>query len=102
MTLNFAIGKNIAEGKTHMMCIDGTEGETLCVRIYPLLQAVPLFVWIQINAEYLIVFTLITTPSVSDCENPKPSQTELKVLEYGTYDGEPVTKVLLQPLTGIT
>ncbi|KAG5279428.1 hypothetical protein AALO_G00077680 [Alosa alosa] len=62
MTLNFAIGKNTEEGKTHMMCIDGTEG----------------------------------------CENPKPSQTELKVLEYGTYDGEPVTKVLLQPLTGRT
>ncbi|XP_062387327.1 RNA pseudouridylate synthase domain-containing protein 1 [Sardina pilchardus] len=62
MTLTFAIGKNTEEGKTHMMCIDGTEG----------------------------------------CENPKPSQTELTVLEYGTYDGEPATKVLLQPLTGRT
>ncbi|XP_063075446.1 RNA pseudouridylate synthase domain-containing protein 1 [Engraulis encrasicolus] len=62
MTLDFAIGKNTTEGKTHMMCIEGTE----------------------------------------ECENPKPCQTELKVLEYGTYDGEPVTKVLLQPLTGRT
>lgn len=34
------------------------------------------------------------------CENPKPCQTELTVLEYGLYDGDPVTKVLLQPLTG--
>ncbi|XP_014326899.1 RNA pseudouridylate synthase domain-containing protein 1 [Xiphophorus maculatus] len=61
-TLDFAIGKNSMEGKTHMMCIEGTEG----------------------------------------CENPKPSQTELMVLEYGVYDGDPVTKVLLQPLTGRT
>ncbi|XP_008413932.1 RNA pseudouridylate synthase domain-containing protein 1 [Poecilia reticulata] len=61
-TLDFAIGKNSMEGKTHMMCIEGTEG----------------------------------------CENPKPSQTELIVLEYGVYDGDPVTKVLLQPLTGRT
>lgn len=29
MTLNFAIGKNTTEGKTHMMCIEGTEGERL-------------------------------------------------------------------------
>ncbi|TRY90734.1 hypothetical protein DNTS_004505 [Danionella cerebrum] len=36
------------------------------------------------------------------CENPKPSQTELRVLDYGEYDGDPVTKVLLQPLTGRT
>uniref|UniRef100_A0A3Q3K8K0 Pseudouridine synthase RsuA/RluA-like domain-containing protein n=1 Tax=Monopterus albus TaxID=43700 RepID=A0A3Q3K8K0_MONAL len=61
-TLDFPIGKNSSEGKTHMMCIEGTEG----------------------------------------CENPKPCQTELKVLEYGLYDGDPVTKVLLQPLTGRT
>ncbi|XP_049416110.1 RNA pseudouridylate synthase domain-containing protein 1 [Epinephelus fuscoguttatus] len=61
-TLDFSIGKNSSEGKTHMMCIEGTEG----------------------------------------CENPKPCQTELTVLEYGLYDGDPVTKVLLQPLTGRT
>ncbi|KAF1379266.1 hypothetical protein PFLUV_G00174300 [Perca fluviatilis] len=61
-TLDFSIGKNSSEGKTHMMCIEGTEG----------------------------------------CENPKPCQTELMVLEYGLYDGDPVTKVLLQPLTGRT
>ncbi|MEQ2235360.1 RNA pseudouridylate synthase domain-containing protein 1 [Ilyodon furcidens] len=61
-TLDFAIGKNVMEGKTHMMCTEGNEG----------------------------------------CENPKPCQTELIVLEYGVYDGDPVTKVLLQPLTGRT
>lgn len=61
-TLDFSIGKNSSEGKTHMMCIEGTEG----------------------------------------CENPKPCQTELTVLEHGLYDGDPVTKVLLQPLTGRT
>lgn len=61
-TLDFSIGKNSSEGKTHMMCIEGTEG----------------------------------------CENPKPCQTELMVLEFGLYDGDPVTKVLLQPLTGRT
>ncbi|XP_034877748.1 RNA pseudouridylate synthase domain-containing protein 1 isoform X3 [Mirounga angustirostris] len=36
------------------------------------------------------------------CENPKPSLTELVVLEYGLYAGDPVSKVLLQPLTGRT
>lgn len=61
-TLDFSIGKNSTEGKTHMMCIEGTEG----------------------------------------CENPKPCQTELMVLEYGLYDGEAATKVLLKPLTGRT
>ncbi|KAK5856565.1 hypothetical protein PBY51_008150 [Eleginops maclovinus] len=61
-TLDFSIGKNSSEGKTHMMCIEGTEG----------------------------------------CENPKPCQTGLTVLEYGLYDGDSVTKVLLQPLTGRT
>lgn len=61
-TLDFSIGKNSTEGKTHMMCIEGTEG----------------------------------------CENSKPCQTELMALEYGLYDGDPVTKVLLLPLTGRT
>ncbi|XP_037670047.1 RNA pseudouridylate synthase domain-containing protein 1 isoform X3 [Choloepus didactylus] len=36
------------------------------------------------------------------CENPKPSVTELVVLEHGLYAGDPVSKVLLQPLTGRT
>ncbi|NWU09209.1 RUSD1 protein, partial [Cephalopterus ornatus] len=62
MTIRYAIGKNTTEGRTHMMCIDGTEG----------------------------------------CENPKPCQSELIVLEHGSYSGDPVTKVLLQPLTGRT
>ncbi|XP_077414139.1 RNA pseudouridylate synthase domain-containing protein 1 isoform X2 [Vanacampus margaritifer] len=61
-TLHFSIGKNNSEGKTHMMCIEGTDG----------------------------------------CENSKPCQTALTVLEYGLYDGEAVTKVLLQPFTGRT
>ncbi|XP_029914855.1 RNA pseudouridylate synthase domain-containing protein 1 [Myripristis murdjan] len=61
-TLDFPIGKNSSEGKTHMMCIEGTEG----------------------------------------CENPKPCQTEVTVLEYGEYDGDRATKLLLQPLTGRT
>ncbi|KAI1883891.1 hypothetical protein AGOR_G00220750 [Albula goreensis] len=62
MTLDFSIGRSTAEGRTHMMCIAGSDG----------------------------------------CENPKPCQTELVVLEYGSYSGDPVTKVLLQPLTGRT
>ncbi|XP_062875086.1 RNA pseudouridylate synthase domain-containing protein 1 [Trichomycterus rosablanca] len=62
MMVDVSIGKNTTEGKTHMMCAEGTEG----------------------------------------CENPKPSQTLLSVLEYGSYDGEAATKVLLQPLTGRT
>ncbi|KAM6957844.1 RNA pseudouridylate synthase domain-containing protein 1 [Aplochiton taeniatus] len=62
MTLDFSIGKDTMEGRTHMMCIEGTEG----------------------------------------CENPKACQTQLTVLEYGQYGGEPVTKVMLQPLTGRT
>ncbi|KAL6102530.1 rpusd1 [Pungitius sinensis] len=61
-TVDFPIGKDSSEGKTHMMCTEGTEG----------------------------------------CENPKPCQTELTVLEYGLYDGDCVTKVLLQPVTGRT
>ncbi|RXM31964.1 RNA pseudouridylate synthase domain-containing protein 1 [Acipenser ruthenus] len=36
------------------------------------------------------------------CENPKPCQSGLIVLEYGTYDGDPVTKILLKPLTPLT
>ncbi|XP_024089102.2 RNA pseudouridylate synthase domain-containing protein 1 isoform X2 [Pongo abelii] len=36
------------------------------------------------------------------CENPKPSLTELVVLEHGLYAGDPVSKVLLKPLTGRT
>ncbi|KTF80379.1 hypothetical protein cypCar_00033883 [Cyprinus carpio] len=45
---------------------------------------------------------MMCTEGTDGCENPKPCQTELTVLEYGEYDGDPVTKVLLQPLTGRT
>ncbi|XP_005662293.1 RNA pseudouridylate synthase domain-containing protein 1 isoform X1 [Sus scrofa] len=62
VTISYAIGKNSTEGRTHTMCIEGTQG----------------------------------------CENPKPSLTELVVLEHGLYGGDPVSKVLLQPLTGRT
>ncbi|XP_069503372.1 RNA pseudouridylate synthase domain-containing protein 1 [Ambystoma mexicanum] len=62
MMITHAIGKNTAEGMTHMMCTEETEG----------------------------------------CENAKPCQTELIVLEHGMYRGEPVTKVILQPHTGRT
>lgn len=34
------------------------------------------------------------------CKNPKPCRSGMTVLEYGLYDGDPVTKVLLQPFTG--
>lgn len=34
MTLEFAIGKNTTEGKTHMMCIEGGEGQ------YPVLNTI--------------------------------------------------------------
>ncbi|CAJ0915206.1 unnamed protein product [Ranitomeya imitator] len=36
------------------------------------------------------------------CKNSKPCQTDLLVLQRGLYKGDPVTKVLLQPLTGRT
>ncbi|XP_053328002.1 RNA pseudouridylate synthase domain-containing protein 1 [Spea bombifrons] len=36
------------------------------------------------------------------CENAKPCHTDLVVLQHGSYKGDPVTKVLLQPLTGRT
>ncbi|KAM4632345.1 RNA pseudouridylate synthase domain-containing protein 1 isoform 1-T2 [Discoglossus pictus] len=36
------------------------------------------------------------------CENAKPCQTDLIVLQHGLYKGDQVTKVLLQPLTGRT
>ncbi|KAK1344653.1 hypothetical protein QTO34_013351, partial [Cnephaeus nilssonii] len=62
ITISHAIGRNSTEGRTHTMCIEGTQG----------------------------------------CENPKPSLTELVVLEHGLYAGDPVSKVLLQPLTGRT
>lgn len=39
MTLDFSIGKNTSEGKTHMMCIAGAEGEIsaflLVTEFYP-------------------------------------------------------------------
>lgn len=51
---------------------------------------------------FILNFSCWSSPILllSGCENPKPCQTELTVLEYGLYDGDPVTKVLLQPLTG--
>ncbi|XP_053504291.1 RNA pseudouridylate synthase domain-containing protein 1 isoform X2 [Ictalurus furcatus] len=34
MTLDAAIGKNTTEGKTHMMCVEGTEGRTHQLRVH--------------------------------------------------------------------
>ncbi|XP_051877654.1 RNA pseudouridylate synthase domain-containing protein 1 isoform X3 [Pristis pectinata] len=45
---------------------------------------------------------MMCTEGMPGCQNPKPCQTELTVLERGFYSGDPVTKVLLQPLTGRT
>ncbi|XP_030068515.1 RNA pseudouridylate synthase domain-containing protein 1 [Microcaecilia unicolor] len=45
---------------------------------------------------------MMCTEGTEGCDNAKPCQTELIVLQHGLYGGEPVTKVLLQPLTGRT
>ncbi|NXT60907.1 RUSD1 protein, partial [Chaetops frenatus] len=87
MTISYAIGKNTTEGMTHMMCIEGTEGE----HSSPALPTPPGVCW-GIPSPPLDL--------LAGCENPKPCQSELMVLEHGSYSGDPVTKVLLQPLTG--
>lgn len=57
--------------------------------------------WKYYYTLFFSLFSLNLCPFFfSGCGNPKPCQTELTVLEYGLYDGDPVTKVLLQPLTG--
>ncbi|NWU79803.1 RUSD1 protein, partial [Onychorhynchus coronatus] len=89
MMIRYAIGKNTTEGRTHMMCIDGTEGE-------------PPFPALPRPLEPLWGVDKPPLDLVAGCENPKPCQSELIVLEHGSYSGEPVTKVLLQPLTGRT
>lgn len=89
MTIRYAIGKNTTEGMTHMMCIDGTEGEQL-----PRPACAARTTWATLRGAD-------PPPDlVAGCENPKPCQSELIVLEHGSYSGDPVTKVLLQPLTG--
>jgi len=40
------------------------------------------------------------TAEEATCENPRPAVTKLLVLQHGFYDREPVTKVILQPITG--
>ena len=40
------------------------------------------------------------TPEVSNCREARGAQTRLVVLEYGMYEGHPVTKLLLIPKTG--
>lgn len=45
---------------------------------------------------------MMCTEGTEGCENAKPCQTELTVLERGVYNGDPVTKVLLRPHTGRT
>ncbi|NXY21373.1 RUSD1 protein, partial [Atrichornis clamosus] len=90
MTIRYAIGKNTTEGMTHMMCIDGTEGE----QPHSLLLPRP--------PGCTVGVTNLPLDLLAGCENPKPCQSELIVLEHGSYSGDPVTKVLLQPLTGRT
>lgn len=34
------------------------------------------------------------------CKRPRSAMTRLRVLELGTYDNYPATKVLLKPITG--
>ncbi|NXM01703.1 RUSD1 protein, partial [Tyrannus savana] len=89
MTIRYAIGKNTTEGRTHMMCIDGTEGE-------PPLPCTAQPPRASLGSDKPLL------DLVAGCENPKPCQSELIVLEHGSYSGDPVTKVLLQPLTGRT
>ncbi|OCT64445.1 RNA pseudouridylate synthase domain-containing protein 1 isoform X2 [Xenopus laevis] len=45
---------------------------------------------------------MMCVEGVPGCKNAKPCQTDLFVLQHGSYKGDPVTKVLLQPLTGRT
>ena len=40
------------------------------------------------------------TPAQESCVNHRPARTRLVVLERGSYDGDPVTKILLAPITG--
>lgn len=71
------------------MCTEGTEGQNLFYfKINTQIKPVETY-----SCIWFILYAV-------GCENPKPCQTELTVLEYGAYDGDPVTKVLLQPLTG--
>lgn len=92
-TISYAIGKSSAEGRAHTMCIASTQGMGTGASsggreggLGP--QDCPA--------------TPHSLPSPPGCENPKPSLTELVVLEHGLYSGDPVSKVLLQPLTGVS
>lgn len=118
MTISYAIGKNSTEGRTHTMCIEGTQGTegrgwrdqghsrpegTLDELGQP--GHMTGLQWTRPRSG----LTLTLTPAISElaslpsgCENPKPSLTELVVLEHGLYAGDPVSKVLLQPLTGVS
>jgi len=40
------------------------------------------------------------TPAQDSCVNHRPARTRLVVLERGSYAGDPVTKILLAPITG--
>lgn len=106
MTISYAIGRNSAEGRTHTMCIEGTHGnsgllwgpwaclQSLCGWKRPARWRLELAQTLGL-AQSALYFTFHL-----GCENPKPSLTELLVLEHGLYAGDPVSKVLLKPLTG--
>lgn len=113
MTISYAIGKNSTEGRTHTMCIEGTQGTegrawrgqghshpvgTLDELGQP--GHVTGLQWTRPQSWPSHLSELASLPS--GCENPKPSLTELVVLEHGLYAGDPVSKVLLQPLTGVS
>ncbi|XP_053550342.1 RNA pseudouridylate synthase domain-containing protein 1 [Bombina bombina] len=56
-----------------------------------------------IGKNYSEGFThMMCVEGTDGCENAKPCQTDLIVLQHGLYKGDQVTKVLLQPLTGRT
>lgn len=113
MTISYSIGKNSTEGRTHTMCIEGTQGTedrgwgsqghsrpvgTLDELGQP--GHMTGLRWTQPWSWPSHLSELASLPS--GCENPKPSLTELVVLEHGLYAGDPVSKVLLQPLTGVS
>lgn len=88
MTISYAIGRNNTEGRAHTMCIEGTQGTQGGTGLGRAVRR-------SSQSSQLVL------PSTG-CENPKPSLTELEVLEHGLYAGAPVSKVLLRPLTGVS
>lgn len=108
MTVSYAIGRNSTEGRAHTMCIEGTQGMESRGRAMGHLSPCGDPGWAgDLGWGGLGSQGWPSQPSQlaflpAGCENPKPSLTELVVLELGLYAGDPVSKVLLQPLTGVS